>query len=134
MQVGGNLVANTMQLGSGAFKWSTSFVYFASTSSGSAGQTIYSIPIQNVSGVEFEIMATEPTGPSRQFCKISSIYYNNTIQYNEYSTLIINGGVGNYEVDYDPGDIVTPPSLKLKVSPNSSNAITYKMLIQVFAD
>lgn len=134
MQVGGNLVANTMQIGSGAFKWSKSFVYFASTSSSSSGQIIYSIPVTNVSGVEFEIMATEPLGPSRQFCKISSIYYNGNVQYNEYSTLIINGGVGNYEVDYNPGDIVTPPSIELKVSPSSANPITYKMLIQVFAD
>lgn len=134
MQVGGNLVANTMQLGSGAFKWSTSFVYFASTASSSSGQIIYSIPVTNVSGVEFEIMATEPLGPSRQFCKISSIYYNGSVQYNEYSTLIVNGGVGNYEVDYYPGDMVTPPSIQLKVSPGSANPITYKMLIQVFAE
>lgn len=134
MQVAGTMIANTMQIGSGAFKWSSMFVYFASTSSGTADQVIYSIPINNVSGVEFEIMATEPTGPSRQFCKISSIYYNGTVQYNESSTLIVNGGVGNYDVDYFPGDITTPASIRLKVSPNSANAITYKMLVQVFAD
>jgi hypothetical protein len=121
-------------MGAGAFKWSKSFVYFASTASAALDQVIYSIPVLNVSGVEFEIMATEPAGPSRQFCKISSIYYNGSVQYNEYATLIINGGVGNFGVDYNPGSIIVAPSLELKVSPSSANPITYKMLITVFAE
>jgi hypothetical protein len=134
MQVAGSFIANSVQMGAGAFKWSKSFVYFASTASAALDQVIYSIPVLNVSGVEFEIMATEPAGPSRQFCKISSIYYNGSVQYNEYATLIINGGVGNFGVDYNPGSIIVAPSLELKVSPSSANPITYKMLITVFAE
>ena len=134
LQIDGNLIANSFQIGTGIFQWSKSYIYHASTASSSIGQVIYSIPAAGVSGVEFEIMATEPAGPSRQFCKISSIYYEGTVQYNEYATLIINGGVGNYEVEYDPGDISTPPSIQLKVSPSSSNSITYKILVQVLAD
>ena len=120
-------------MGAGAYKWSTSYVYFATTASSAAQQIIYSIPVANISGVEFEIFATEPAGPSRSFCKISSIYYDSTVQFNEYASLFVNGGVGNFEVDYDGGNIITPPSLELKVTPNSSNQITYKMLITVFA-
>ena len=71
-QVGGNLIANSVQMGAGAYKWSTSYVYFATTASSAAQQIIYSIPVANISGVEFEIFATEPAGPSRSFCKISS--------------------------------------------------------------
>ena len=134
LQIDGNLIANSFQLGTGIFQWSKSYIFHASTASSSLGQVLYSIPVAGVSGVEFEIMATEPAGPSRQFCKISSIYYEGVVQYNEYATLIINGGVGNYEVDYDPGDISTPPSIQLKVSPSSSNSITYKILVQVLAD
>lgn len=133
MQVGGNLIANSVQIGAGAYKWSTSQVYFASTASASSGQVLYSIPVSDCSGVEFEIIATEPAGPSRQFCKISSIYYNGTVQFNEYASLFVNGGVGNFEVDYNAGNIITPPALELKVTPNSANPITYKMLITVFA-
>lgn len=132
-QVGGNLIANSVQMGAGAYKWSTSQVYFATTASASPAQILYAIPVADISGVEFEIIATEPAGPSRQFCKISSLYYNETVQFNEYASLFVNGGVGNFEVDYDAGNIITPASLELKVTPNTSNPVTYKMLITVFA-
>lgn len=133
VQIGGNLIANSVQMGAGAYKWSTSQVYFASTASASPSQVLFSIPVADCSGVEFEIIATEPAGPSRQFCKISSIYYDGTVQFNEYASLFVNGGVGNFEVDYNGGNIIVQPSLELKVTPSSANPITYKMLITVFA-
>jgi len=133
VQIGGNLIANSVQMGAGAYKWSTSLVYFATTSSVSPQQVLYSVPVSECSGVEFEIIATEPAGPSRQFCKINSIYYNGTIEFNEYASLFVNGGVGNFEVDYNAGNIIVQPSLELKVTPNSANPITYKMLITIFA-
>lgn len=133
VQVGGNLIANSFQMGSGAYKWSTSLVYFATTASMTPQQTLYSIPVDDISGVEFEIIATEPAGPSRQSCKISSIYYDGIVQFNEYASLFVNGGVGNFEVDYDAGNIVTPPSLVLMVTPSTSNPVTYKMLITQYA-
>ena len=133
-QVGGNLIANSFQIGSGVYKWSTSLVYFATTTSTSPAQILYSVPVANLSGVEFDIVATEPSGPSRQSCKISSLYYDETVSYNEYSSLFINGGVGSFEVDYNAGNIITPPSLELKVTPNTSNPMTYKMLITIYTD
>lgn len=132
-QVGGNLIANSVQMGAGSYKWSTSYVYFASTNSTSPAQVLYAIPVEDISGMEFEIIATEPAGPSRQSCKINALYYDGTIDYNEYASLFVNGGVGNFEVDYNAGNIITPPSLELKVTPNSSNPITYKMLITAYA-
>jgi hypothetical protein len=133
LQVGGNLIANSFQMGAGVYKWSTSLVYFASTASTTPAQVLYTIPVADLSGVEFEIIATEPAGPSRQSCKISSLYYNGTVQFNEYASLFVNGGVGNFEVDYNAGNIITPPALELKVTPNSANPIAYKMLITVYA-
>jgi len=132
-QVGGNLIANSFQMGAGSYRWSTSLVYFASTASTGSGQVLYSIPVADISGVEFEIIATEPAGPSRQSCKISSLYYNGTVQFTEYASLFVNGGVGNFEVDFNGGNIITPPSLELKVTPSSANPITYKMLITTYA-
>lgn len=132
-QVGGNLIANSVQVGAGAYKWSTSFVFFANTTNAVPQQILYSIPVANVSGVEFEIIATEPAGPSRQSSRISSLYYDSTVEFTEYASLFINGGVGDFEVAYDGGNIIVPPSLELNVSPNTSNPITYKMLITVFA-
>jgi len=132
-QVSGNLIANSVQIGAGVYKWSTSYVFFATTASTQAEQILYSIPVENISGVDFEIIATEPAGPSRQSTKISSLYYDGTVQYTEYASLFVNGGVGNFEVVYDSGNIIVPSSLELKVTPSSANPITYKMSITVLA-
>ena len=45
----------------------------------------------------------------------------------------VNGGVGNFEVDYNAGNIIIPAALELKVTPSTANPITYKMLITVYA-
>lgn len=133
VQIGGNLIANSFQMGAGAYKWSTSQVYFATTASTSPQQVLFSIPVSEISGVEFEIIATDAIGGSRQFCKISSIYYNGTVQFNEYASLFVNGGVGNFEVDYYAGNIIVPPALQLMVTPSSLNSTVYKMLITSYA-
>ena len=124
--MGGNLVANSFQMGAGAYKWSSSQVYFATTASTVPQQVLFSIPVSEISGVEFEIIATDSIGGSRQFCKISSLYYNGTVQFNEYASLFVNGGVGNFEVDYNAGNIIVPPSLELMVTPSAATSTVYK--------
>jgi hypothetical protein len=99
----------------------------------SANQVLYSIPVADISGVEFEIIGTDATGASRQSLKISSVYYNGTVQYTEYASLYINGGVGNFDVIFNPGTIVDQPSLDLTVTPSTVNNTVYKMLITVYA-
>jgi hypothetical protein len=133
VQVAGNLIANTFQMGAGVYQFSTSEVYFATTASTSPNQVLYSIPTDDISGVEFHIIATDAIGGTRQSSKISSVVYNGQVQFNEYAGLYINGGVGTLQVDYNAGSIINPPSLELKVTPDSSNQTVYKMLITVFA-
>lgn len=133
VQVGGNLIGNTFQMGAGVYKFSTSEVYFATTASTVPNQVLYSIPTENISGVEFHIIATDSVSGTRQSSKISSVVYNGQVQFNEYAGLYINGGVGTLSVDYNPGNIITPAALELKVTPDSSNQTVYKMLITVFA-
>jgi len=133
VQVAGNLIANTFQMGAGVYQFSTSEVYFATTASTSPNQILYSIPTEDISGVEFHIIATDSVGGTRQSSKISSVVYNGQVQFNEYAGLYINGGVGTLQVDYSAGNIINPPSLQLKVTPDSPNQTVYKMLITVFA-
>jgi hypothetical protein len=132
VQIGGLMIANTFQVGSGAYKFGTSAVYFAVTAS-TAKQLLYSIPVSDVSGVDFEIIGTDSIGQQRQSVKISSIYYAGIVQYNEYSGLYVSGGVGTFIVEYNPGDVINPPSLDLSVTPDSSNQTVYKMLITILA-
>jgi len=133
VQVAGNLIGNTFQMGAGVYQFSTSEVYFATTASTSPRQMLYSIPTENISGVEFHIIATDAVSGTRQSSKISSVVYNGQVQFNEYAGLYINGGVGTLEVDYNAGNIITPSALELLVTPDSSNQTVYKMLITVFA-
>ena len=132
--VGGNLIANSFQMGSGVYAFCTSEVYFASTASSTPNQLIYSISVEDISGVDFHVIATDSVAGSRQSAKISSLYYGGNIQFNEYAGLQVNGGVGNFEVDYDAGDIVNPASLQLKVSPNSAHVTIYRILITSYSD
>jgi len=132
VQVAGKMIANVMQLGSGAYKFGTSEVMFAETQS-TAKQVIYSILVTECSGVDFEIIGTNFISERRQSVKISSLYYAGVVQYNEYAGLIINGGVGDFEVSYNPGDLITPPTLDLSVTPISANRTVYKMLISILA-
>jgi len=132
VQIGGLMIANTFQVGSGAYKFGTSAVFFAVTAS-PVKQVLYSIPVSEVSGVDFEIIGTDSVGQKRQSVKISSIYFAGIVQYNEYAGLYVNGGVGSFAVEYNPGDVLTPPSLDLTVTPDSSNNTVYKMLITKLA-
>jgi hypothetical protein len=132
VQVAGTMIANVMQLGSGGYKFATSEVLFAETSSTNR-QVIYSIPVSECSGVDFEIIGTNSISERRQSVKISSLYYAGVVQYNEYAGLNINGGIGDFEVSYNPGDVINPPSLDLSVTPISANHTVYKMLISILA-
>ena len=69
----------------------------------------------------------------RQFCKINALYYEGSVQFNEYASLFINAVIGNFEIDYNAGNLITPPSLELLVTPNTANPVTYKMLITQYA-
>lgn len=133
VQVGGTLVANSFQMGAGVYEWSSSRVYFATTTSTTPDQLLYSIPSANISGVDFHIISTDSTGSTRQSTKISSVIYNSQVQFTEYAGLYINGGTGTFSVDYNGGNIITPPSLQLTVTPDSAASTVYKMLITEFA-
>jgi len=87
----------------------------------------------NVSGVDFHIIATDVTGATRQSVKISSLLYGNTVAFNEYGGLQINGGTGSFSVDYNAGNIIVQPSVRLLVTPDSANSTTYKMTITEYA-
>ena len=132
VNVGGNLIANTLQIGSGIYEFCTTEVYFAATTGAGPNQVLYSVPTANLSGVDFHIVATDAIANTRQSSKISSLYYAGAVQYTEYASLQVNGGVGEFDVIYNPGDIITPAALQLVVTPDTADSITYKMLITVY--
>lgn len=128
-QVAGNLVANTTQIGAGVYKFSTNSVYAATTSSTSPNQLLWSTLAANVSGIDFHIISTDLGSSTRQVSKISSVILGNIVQWNEYGSLLINGGVGSFDVAYSPGNIIVAPTIELRVTPDSINTTTYKIMI-----
>ena len=126
--INGNLVANSFQIGSGAYKFSTQAVYFAETTSTTADQVIWSIDATTVSGVDFNINATDATNGARVSVMISSVNLGTTVMYTEYAGLGINGGVGIFAVSYVGGFI------KLSVSPYAASYTNYHMSITTYAE
>ena len=133
MTVAGNLIANTFQMGAGIYEFYTTSVYFATTSSTTPNQVLWSIPVSETSGVDFTIISTTPSENTRQTSKLCSTYYAGIVAYNEFAGLHINGGVGTFEVVYNAGNILLPPSLQLLVSPDSTALTNYNMQITIYS-
>jgi hypothetical protein len=91
------------------------------------------VPVANVSGVDFHIIATDVAGSTRQSSKISTMVYGSNVVWNEFGSLQINGGTGTFSVVYVAGDIINPATLQLLVTPDSINLTTYKMMITEYA-
>ena len=127
--VAGNVIANGYSLGIGLNQFSYSNVYFASTLSNAANQEIYAISTSNLAGLDFTIISENSGGNIRNISKISAIVLGNTVNYNETSTLAINGYTGDFSVVYNAGNILTGPQVQLLFSPQSSNLTTHKMMI-----
>lgn len=133
LRVAGNLIANTITIGSGVFKFSRSNVFFATTASTDTANLI-SINAANISSVDYTIIATDPIAGNRQVSKLSTVFYDASVNYNEFSTLLVNGLVGNFFIEYDPGNTIAPAKVTLAVEPANVNLATYKIQITAYDD
>lgn len=131
--IAGDLVANSVTIGAGAYKYCTSNVYFATTLT-TAKTTLISIDADDVAGIDFTIIATNTANNSRQISKISTVVYQGDLQYNEYSTLFVNNMVGDLSIGYDPGNIFNPASVVLYTESSHSSLTVYKVQITVYQD
>jgi hypothetical protein len=134
MSVAGNLIANSLTVGSGIYQFATTSVYTATTASTSANQTIWAVQSSLVSAVEFTIVSTNITANTRTTVKIASTILGSAVDFNKYAGLEINGGVGNFNVAFDAGNLTIPPSLVLRVTPLSASSCNYNMVITQYAE
>ena len=134
VNVSGNLLANTITLGAGIYQFSHSNVYFATTNSTTPDQLILSIEAEDVAAVDYTIISTDSAGSTRNYIKISTVIYGNSLNYVEYSTLPVNGYTGDFTVVYNAGSIVSPASIQLKLSPQTANSMTHKMLVTTYKE
>jgi hypothetical protein len=131
LTIAGDLVANSLTLGAGVYKFNRSNVYFATTSS-LANVALVAIPASNISSVDFTVIATDDIAAKRQVSKLSAVLYQSSLNYSEYSTLFVNGLTGNFTMAYNPGNILSPPTATLYVEPTSTNMTVYKVMVTVY--
>jgi hypothetical protein len=132
MQVAGTIIANSVQLGSGIYKYTTTTVVTSGTTTNTPNQVICSIPAANVIGINFDVIATNQLSNVRNTMKFSSQIYNNNVSFIEFGGLYINGSIGNFNIEYNSGNILTGPEIALTVSPNNITQTIYKMLVTTF--
>jgi len=133
LTVAGDLVANSITIGAGAYKFAKSNVFFATTTTTSVTELL-SIDATNLSGVDFTVVATDISTGNRQISKLASIIYQTKCNYNEYSTLYVNGLVGDLSLGYNPGNILVPASLTLYTQSESVNLSTYKINVTAYQE
>ena len=112
----------------GAFSDGTQFFDYA----GGSNQEILSIPTTNLAGVDFTIISTQPSANIRNITKMSAVLYGSTVNYVEFSTLPVNGYIGDFSINYFPGNITSDPALVLKLSPQSADLQSHKMQITTY--
>ncbi len=133
LTVAGHLVANTFQMGSGAYRFFTTEVFLSSTSSLTPEQVLYTVPAADVSSIDFVIISTDLSEGTRTSTKISATVLGSEVAYTEYAGIHINGGVGSFEVDYISGNVTSPAAIRLLCSPDSANYTSHNMLITKYA-
>jgi hypothetical protein len=133
VSLSGDLVANAITIGSGDYKFSRTSVYFA-TSVTTSETLLMTFPTSNTAGLDFTVISTDTIAGNRQICKLEAVYYANTVHYNEYNTIQVNGPVGDFAVTYEPGNISSPAMASLYVFPTTNNMTTYKIQVTAYAE
>lgn len=134
LQIAGKFIANSVQLGAGAYKYSETVSLMSATNSTAPDQVIYSVPASSLSGIDFEITATNSTANAKNSFMLSSLLNGTVVDFTEFGGIYANGSVGDFDVVYNPGDIITPPAIELKVSPTNASLTVYKMLITTYSN
>jgi hypothetical protein len=129
VNVAGNLIANSFQMGSGIYEFSKANVYFATTNSTSP-QVLLSIPADDLAALDLTIISDDDV--IRNFIKISAVVKGSTVNYAEYSTLPVNGYTGDFAVQYNPGNVIAEPSVQLVMTPQSANNMTHRMQVTTY--
>lgn len=124
--INGNLIANTLTMGAGEYEFSSTKMLFASTNSAGADQVLQTISGTTHSAVEYMIIADDTTANARQTTKLLASILGTQISYSEFGTIDINGGVGDFKVRYNTGNI------ELTVSPLSPNPASYKIMVTTY--
>jgi len=123
LNLNGNLVTNSITMGVGPLEFSKAIVFNATTNSSTPEQPLHTIAASTVSSIDYVVVATDATANTRQTSKLIAGVLGDTVEYFEYGTIDINGGVCDVRIKNETGNVI------LTVSPMTSNQITYKIMV-----
>ena len=121
----GNLAGNNISLtGNIAFSGVTIFSATATTANTDSNQVLYQIAASSTNACDFDVVATDDVGGSRQSVKLNSVTYSGTTTYVQYAAINIGTVIGNFQVVQAGGTV------QLQVTPTVANPVNYKILIR----
>lgn len=126
--VKGDLITNTITIGANNNEFSTTSTLYAVTTSAAADQVLHSIQANTISSIDYMIIATDRTANTRQTSKLIASILGTDVGYYEYGTIDMNGGVGDFKVVHNTGNI------ELTVTPMVAHNTDYKIMITSYKE
>lgn len=126
--VKGDLLTNTITIGANNNEFSTTSTLYAVTTSAGADQVLHSIQANTISSIDYMIIATDRTANTRQTSKLIASILGTDVGYYEYGTIDMNGGVGDFKVRNNTGNI------ELTVTPMVAHNTDYKIMITSYKE
>jgi len=128
VNVTGALSANTFSVGSGNYELITQSVVFAVTASMATDQVLHRVLANTVCSVDYTVIGTDATSNTRQTSKLFTAVLGSNVGYYEYGTINMNGGVGDFKVQYNSGNV------ELTVDPLTSFSTSYKIMVTSYKE
>lgn len=128
LTVNGDVITNSVTMGSGLNEFSTQRVTFATTASASSDQVLHTTVANTICSIDYTVIATDLTSNTRQTSKLFASVLGDEVGYFEYGTIDINGGVGDLKVSYNAGNV------QLSVTPFTDNSTTYKIMVTSYKE
>lgn len=129
----GDLIVDTLTLGTGLNEFSTSTVLHATTSSVAPDQLLHSTPASLICSIDYTVIATDTVGQNRQTSKLFGTILGTEVGYYEYGQIdvpLTGPGVGDFKILYDAGT----STVILTVTPFTSELVDYKIMVTSYKE
>jgi len=130
IDINGNVTSNSLHVGN-SYSLNDVVTFNAvtgQTTDNVTDQVLYSTISSTVSSIEYTIVGTDSMANTRQTTKLISSVLGNDVEYFEFGTIDINGGVGDFKAQYN----MQTNTVDLTVTPYTNNQIDYKILITTY--
>jgi hypothetical protein len=126
--VTGSLSTNALSIGAGNNQLITQNAVFAITASMAEDQVLHRVFANAICSIDYTVVATDATSNTRQTSKLVASVLGGNVGYYEYGTINMNGGVGDFKVQYNTGNV------ELVVTPLTSYSTSYKIMVTSYKE